>query len=340
MTALTEFQRLEAQGSWRETPDARLREVIVSVGDATLILSDPKSEVPLAHWSLPSVYRLNPGKTPAIYSPQADGQDEVLEVDDPLMIKAIERVHKAIATHRAHPGRLRGGLFLMAVVAMAIAAVMWLPDALVRHAAKIAPPAQSRAIGNAALEDIARSTGAVCTRSSGQAVLDWLAPKLLDEEAVIRVVPSPVNGVRRLPGEIYVVGTDLLLTKSGPEAAAGHLIAAKLAVNDHELRLDALEFAGPRAALQLLTLGDLPAEAMKGYGELLLSEQTMPPADDLLLKTLAEKKIPSQPYALTIDPTGASVMALIEGDPMRNAPPTRPLLTDEQWLALQQICAG
>lgn len=340
MTALTEFQRLEAQGSWRETPEARLREVIVSVGDATLILSDPKSEIPLAHWSLPSVYRLNPGKTPAIYSPQAEEPDELLEIDDPLMIKAIERVHRAIATHRSHPGRLRSGLFLMAVLAMAIAAVVWLPDALVRHAAKIAPPAQSRAIGKAALQDISRSTGTVCSRSSGQAVLDWLAPKLLDDEAIIRVVPSPVNGVRRLPGEVYVMGTDVLLTKSGPEAAAGHLIAAKLASDDHELRLDALEFAGPLAALQLLTLGGLPEAAMKGYGEQLLSEQARLPANDDLLKALAEKNISSQPYALTIDPTGASVMALVENDPMRNAPPTRPLLTDEQWQALQQICAG
>lgn len=340
MTALTEFQRLEAQGSWRETPEARLREVIVSVGDATLILSDPKSEIPLAHWSLPSVYRLNPGKTPAVYSPQAEGPDETLEIDDPLMIQAIERVHHAIATHRAHPGRLRGGLFLLAVLAMAVAAVVWLPDALVRHAAKIAPPAQSREIGDAALEDISRSTGAVCSRSSGQAVLDWLAPKLLDDEAVIRVVPSPVNGVRRLPGEVYVMGTDLLLTKTGPEAAAGHLIAAKLSADDHTLRSEALEFAGPRAALRLLTLGDLPAEAMKGYGEKLLSEQTRPPADDILLKAFAEKNISSQPYALSTDPTGASVLELIENDPMRNAPPTRPLLTDEQWLALQQICAG
>lgn len=53
MTALEQYQRLEAAGTWRETRKAGLRDVIVSFGDATLILSDPRSETPLAHWSLP-----------------------------------------------------------------------------------------------------------------------------------------------------------------------------------------------------------------------------------------------------------------------------------------------
>lgn len=340
MTALTQFERLEAQGSWRETPEARLREVIVSVGEATLTLSDPKSERPLSHWSLPAVTRLNPGKLPAIYSPRADGPDETLEVDDPLMIEAIDRVQRAVLARQAHPGRLRGGLTLLTALAMAAAAVVWLPDALTRHAANIAPPAQAFAVGNAILTDISRSTGAVCERHSGQAVLDWIAPKLIAEDAKIRVVPSPVNGARRLPGNLYVLGNDVLLTAPGPAAAAGHLMAAEMAVSDKELLLNALEYAGTRAVLQLLTLGTLPEKAMHGYGETLL-QQPAPPADrDGLLKAFREKGIPSAPYAHSLDPTGASVLDLIKEDPYRDSPPPKALLTDPQWLALQQICAG
>lgn len=340
MTALTEFERLEAQGSWRETPEARLREVVISVGDATLTISDPKSDRPLSHWSLPAVTRLNPGKVPAIYSPRADGPDETLEVDDPLMIDAIERVERAIASRRAHPGRLRGGLMLFAALAMAAAAVVWLPDALTRHAAKIAPPAQARAIGQAVLADMTRSTGSTCERSSGRAVLDWIAPKLIAEEAEIHVVPSPVNGARRLPGHVYVLGNDMLLTAPGPEAAAGHLIAARMAVSERELLLDALEFAGTGTVLRLLTLGTLPDGALRGYGEQLLQQTAPAPDDARLLDAFSDKGISSEPYARSVDPTGASVMALIEADPFRDAPPPKPLLTDQQWLALQQICAG
>lgn len=340
MTALTEFQRLEAQGSWRAAPGARLREVIVSVGDATLVLSDPKSDQPLSHWSLPAVVRLNPGEMPAIYAPDPDGADETVEIDDQLMIAGIERVQRAIATRRAHPGRLRGGLTVLAVVAMLAALVMWLPDAIIRHAARIAPPAQARQIGNAVLADIERSTGAVCTRASGQAVLDWLAPRLIGEQAAIRVVPGPLNGALRLPGDVYVLGGDLLEGSPGPEAAAGHLLAARLATAPETAARDALDHGGLTAVLRLMTLGDLPADSMRGYGETLLSRPVPRPDPAPLLAEMREAGVGSEAYARSIDPTGQSVPALIEGDPFRTTPPPKPLLTDQQWLALQQICAG
>ncbi len=341
MTALKQFQRLEAQGAWRETPDARLREVIVSVGEATLTLSDPKSDRPLTHWSLPAVARLNPGQTPAIYTPTHDTPDEIVEIDDPLMIDAIERVQEAIAAHRAHPGRLRGALTLLAATVMVAGAVFWLPDALIRHAANIAPPAQARQIGLAVLADMERSGGAVCTRASGQAVLDWLAPRLVGSEAVIKVIPGPLNGARRLPGGVYALGGDLLLAAPAPEGPAAHLVAASLAETETQIRLAALRHAGLGAVLRLWTLGALPREAMEGYGETLLSQPLPRPETAPLLSALADRGLPSEPYALSIDPTGASVLPLIEGDPLRRgdiAPAD--LLTDPQWIALQQICAG
>lgn len=340
MTALKQFQRLEAQGAWRETPDARLREVIVSVGDATLMLSDPKSDQPLTHWSLPAVVRLNPGQIPAVYTPSGDSPDEIVEIDDPLMIEAIEHVQSAIAAHRAHPGRVRGGLTALAVLAMLAAAVIWLPDALIRHASRIAPPAQARHIGMAVLEDMQRSGGAVCTRASGQAVLDWLAPRLVGSETAIRVLPGPLNGVRRLPGEVYVMGGDLLLAAPGPEGPAAHLVAAALAETDAEARLAALRHAGLAAVLRLWTLGALPADAMEGYGDLILTDALPRPDTPALLAALGDRGLSSEPYATSIDPTGASVLPLIEGDPIRAGVPSADLLTDPQWIALQQICAG
>ena len=56
VTALHRYQRLEAEGVWRATPDARRQEVIVVLGDATLVIHD-RGERPLAHWSLPAVER-------------------------------------------------------------------------------------------------------------------------------------------------------------------------------------------------------------------------------------------------------------------------------------------
>ena len=338
-TALTEFQRLESQGSWRETPQARLREVIVSVGSATLILSDPKSDVPLSHWSLPAVTRLNPGKMPAIYAPGDDATDETVEIDDAMMIQAIERVHRAIETHRAHPGRLRSGLTVVLALGMLGALFLWLPEAIIRHAAHIAPPAQAREIGKAVLSDVERSTGAVCTRTSGQAVLDWMTPRLVGDNSVIRVVPGPVSGARRLPGNLYVVGSDLLKSP-GPDAMAAHLIAAQLSTQDNILRQETLEYAGFFPALRLMTLGTLSKGALTGYGEALLRTPPQRPNDQALLAALTKAQVPAEPYARSLDPTGQSVMPLIEGDPSRSAGSPQPLLNADQWRALQQICAG
>ena len=338
MTALTEFERLEAAGNWRPAPDARASEVVVSVGDATLILKDPRSETPLSHWSLPAVTRLNPGKMPAIYGPGGEGGDERLEIDDPLMIGAIERVHDAIDARRGHPGRVRGGLTAAAAAAMLLAAVLWLPDALVRHAARIAPPAQATEIGRQILTEIERSTGAACHRPGGDAVLAHLAPRLMGRGAAIVVVPAATAGALRLPGNLYVAGENLISGQATPESLAGHLLAAGLERSDAQAMQDVLHRAGPRAALGLLTSGKLPGKALAGYGEEILSRPAPRPDNEALLQTFAVIGISSQPYARALDPSGEEVLELIEADPIRPGAITVPLLTDQQWQALRRIC--
>jgi hypothetical protein len=68
MTALARYARLETLGQWRPDPASLAQEVVVSFGDATLVLSDGDGR-PLAHWSLPAVTRLNPERTPARFAP-------------------------------------------------------------------------------------------------------------------------------------------------------------------------------------------------------------------------------------------------------------------------------
>jgi len=80
MTALRKYQRLESSGLWRETPEARLQEVLVALRSTTLILADPKTEIPLTQWSLPALRRLNPAQLPAVYA-VADDKGETLEMN-------------------------------------------------------------------------------------------------------------------------------------------------------------------------------------------------------------------------------------------------------------------
>ena len=57
MTALEKYVRLEALGRWRERAGDPPREVVVSLGNATLLLKD-LDERPLGHWALAGVVRL------------------------------------------------------------------------------------------------------------------------------------------------------------------------------------------------------------------------------------------------------------------------------------------
>lgn len=339
MTALTQFQRLEAPGVWRSAPGERLRDVVVSFGDASLVLRDPRSEEPLSHWSLPAVTRLNPGQMPAIFAPGAAEQDEVVEIDDPLMVEAIERIHVVIAASRARPGRVRGALLWASLATMGIAAVLWLPGAVMTHAARIAPPAQRTAVGLAILADMQKTTGAPCDRASGAAVLDRLSSRLLGPGGRIVVLPATTRGARALPGRIVVIGDDMIAGEPGPAVAAGHVLAADLSAQQSDPLAEVIRSAGFGAALRMLVSGTLPDAALSGQGAARLLAPAPRPDDEALLARMSAAGVSSQPYARSLDPSGETVLTLIEADPYRATAPETPLLSDGEWVQLQQICS-
>ena len=174
MTALRKYQRLECGGLWRETPQDQRREVLVRFGDATLVLSDPKSGAAVSHWSLPAIERINKGQEPPVFAPGADAL-ESLELDDPEMIAALGTVRHAVQAAVAKPGRLRGVLLAGSAAAVVLAAVLWLPGALVSHTASVVPPAQRADIGQRALDDLVRVTGATCNNQLGLQALAALS---------------------------------------------------------------------------------------------------------------------------------------------------------------------
>jgi hypothetical protein len=115
MTALKEYDRLEAAGLWRAAPDAQRRDVIVSLGDATLTISDLRGTA-LAHWSLAAIRRDGTG-SPALFHPDGDrGETLELASDESVMIEGIDRLMRSIERRRPRPGYLRllGGLTLAA----------------------------------------------------------------------------------------------------------------------------------------------------------------------------------------------------------------------------------
>ena len=126
-TALSKYQRLEAAGLWRADAEAQRIDVIVSVGEATLTMTDMRERVQ-AHWSIAAIARANPGQTPAIYHPDGDpGETLELPENETDMIVAIETLRNAIARQRPRPGRLRLYGVMASVLAVLLMGLFWLP---------------------------------------------------------------------------------------------------------------------------------------------------------------------------------------------------------------------
>jgi hypothetical protein len=338
MTALTRYARLEAPGLWRETPGGQRREVVIALGDATLVLSDGRTDRPLAHWSLAAVCRMNPGATPAVFAPGPEGGVETLEIEDATMIEAIETVRRAIAARRPRPGRLRSGATLAFALLAAALALFWLPGALVGHAARVLPASKQAEIGRLALADLEPLTGAPCASAAGSRALDRLAERLLGPGAGrLVVLRRGIAGTAHLPGGLVLVDRRLIEADAPPDVVAGHILAETLRAEEDDALGRLLAAAGVMATARLLATGDLPAGAIAGRTAAILDRP--PPAlpDEAVIARFAAAQVATTPWALARDPTGESVLTLIEADPLRDRP-GRPVIADDDWIRLQAIC--
>lgn len=337
MTALTKFSRLEATGLWRATPEDQRREVVVSVGDATLVISDMQDRA-ITHWSLAAVERANPGERPAIYFPDGDrGETLELSADEKQMIEAIETLRQAIARSRPRPGRLRWlGMALSLALVMALG-LFWLPGAMIGHATSVVPQVKRVEIGTALLRRIERIAGPACSGEPGQRSLTKLRARL--GTGPVSLMPAASFDSLHLPGGRILINRALVEDYEEPDVAAGFIMAEHVAALANDPLRDLLEATGVWSAFRLLTTGTLEAQSLDFYAEMILRDPPPPPPPDVLLPAFAAANLRSTPYAYARDVTGESVLPLVEGDPMAGAQ-AAPLLTDADWLRLQAICGG
>jgi hypothetical protein len=341
MTALSAYDRLEASGLWRATPDDQRREVIVSIGEATLTLTDPNDRA-LAHWSIPAVARANPGHLPAIYHPDGDpGETLELSDEESEMIAAIEKLRGAVERARPHPGRLRLVSLLTSLAAVVALVVFWLPGALLEHTVSVVPAVKRQDIGEALLTNIRRVAGQPCNDAAALSALSRLSARLPAPDAPARLVVlrGGVRDATHLPGGIVLLNRALFEDFEEPDVAAGYIITEHLRAQLEDPLHRLLRGAGILASIRLLTTGALPDATLTAYTETLLTET--PPAidDQTLLAGFKAWSVRATPYAYARDISGEATLGLIEADPFATSVP-EPLMSDADWLRLQNICGG
>ncbi len=339
MTALAEFEKIEAVGIWRADAEAQRRDVIVTLGDASLTIFDTKDRV-LAHWSIPAIARENPGQMPAIYHPDGD-PDETLELGDEsdVMVEAIEKLRKAVARRRPHPGRLRVTSAAVITAGIVALGVFWLPNAVRTQTLTALPDIKQRQIGAQIVQAAERFTSAACSAPSPELSLRKISRRVFPRSTPsVFVVPDGLTDVVALPGNTYLVGRALVEDFETPEVLAGFLLAASAASGGQDTLIKAvLKEAGLLENLKLLTTGDLPQAVADRFAESTLSATRTPVIDAALLRRFEAVEVSSRPYALAIDVTGEATLSLIEADPMAAQNPPA-ILTDGEWVALQGIC--
>lgn len=324
VTALPEYQRLEATGQWQRG-DAPPREVVVQLGEATLTLRDPRDDMALGHWSLPALVRRG-----NLVAPGPDS-DEVLRIDDALMLSALDRIGRPVARPR------RRGLWLgfLALSATGVAVALAGPPLLAQQALSAVPAAERARLARLVLADMAPLTGVPCTGASGQAALAALAGRLFGTGgAGILILPDGLSQPAALPDGTVLLPATLLATS--PQALAGAALAGATDAARTDPLAGVLDHAGALATLRLMAGGALPADSLGGYGERLVRRP--PTSDDVpaLLARMAAAGVAPAPYAWWRDPSGEGVLPLIEADRSAGQPP--PVMGEGDWQAIRAIC--
>lgn len=344
MTALEKYARLEAPGVWRSGPDAQRRDVVVSLGNASLILCDSRSGAALSHWSLRAVRRLNRGTSPAIYSPDPEDDGETLEISDPTLIEALSAI-RAVLTPKP-PLRWLRTVMLAGSAALVIGAVLWLPGLMAARTARLVPDASRVQIGREAFNTVFASTtnARICTYAAGREALAALRNRVLGSQWRVSVVAG-IDGFKsaHFPGRLIVLGDDLLTRLDSPDALAGWLITEAHAAEQSDPLLDLLSFTGSRATFSLLTTGDLPDAALVGYGAVRLSHPPALPDPEYLVQQFGTLNVSPLPYADSIADTvpdaAQTLHSRVHDQPGAHSMADM-LIGDGQWLTLQNICAN
>lgn len=278
-TALHGYDRLEAPGLWRPGWEEPHQDVIVSLGEATLTLSD-RAERPLAHWSLPAVRRV--AEAPPTYAPAdaegaGDPEGETLRIEDAQMNEALSAILASLAPDPAG-GRVRWGAGL-AAAALAAGLALWAGPGLLRsQAATGLAPAEREALGERVVREMARAAGRPCADPFGAAALRTLAAAALGEPAPrVWVLPDgPAGGSASVPGGI-VLSAGEIAAAGAPEALAARLAAEAARAGDPVAALMAEARVGELA--RMMVAPEVPHAVIRRHAAALLAAPPPPPAD-------------------------------------------------------------
>lgn len=303
MTAQKRKIRLEAPGIWQEEAGTPPRAVMVSFGNATLIMKDPAGR-PLGHWALAgtrSVGQAENGATIFAISPESA---ETLSLADAEMIAAIAAVSRDYPMLSADPESARPRRFplgALALIGLLAAGLLYGPDLLRDQAAHMVPPGQAREFGARMLTRLIEEHGPLCADPAGTRALADLARGAGAAEPAHVLDLGGATPVAVLPGPLLLIDSAALATLGSPDEIAGWAgFALERDPETAALRV-MMAGAGPLASLRYILTGRL---------------------NDAAIARAAEAALAPPPGAEGFIPLAQA----------------SPALSDQDWKALRAIC--
>ncbi|MEM7498103.1 MAG: M48 family metallopeptidase [Pseudomonadota bacterium] len=377
-TALEEYARLEAPARYYDGRSPRVEPVVVGFGARTLVIygkANADGDTALAHWPLASLKALGGrGSGEMTLSPSHDAEERVV-LDDPLMMQAITKVCPDLY-RRPVSGKKLGiaGLWGMGAVGSVVLLIFYIIPALAVQLAPMIPYERERALGDAVAGYVAQvfagaedEDDGICRNPDGLAALERMTARIEAEADLpfaiqVDVLDHELVNAMAMPGGRIFMFRGLIEKAESPEEVAGVLAHEIGHVVYRDPTVGVLRAAGT-AGIFSVVLGDIfGAGILAAAGEAMLNasyqREVEARADREALKMLAAAELPSAPFSQFFlrlrEEYGdtSAVMAYFASHPSHRERAERaagadtvgrtfdPVLSDRDWVALQNICDG
>ncbi len=287
-TALHGYDRLEAPGLWRPGWQEQRRDVVVSLGEATITLTD-RADRPLSHWSLPALRRI--AAAPPLYAlagaeGAGDPDGETLEIEDPQMNAALDAILASLAVD-PRGGRLRAAIVALGLVCLVAAIVLGGPGLLRSQALAGLTFDQREELGERVVAAMAPEAGTPCTDPFGAAALRALAIEALgDDPPRLWVLPDgPAGGGAPVPGGIVLAAATIA---NAPNAAAVGARMADEAARGAQAEAALIADAELGELGRMLVAPEVPAALLRRHAQRLAALPPAPPSDAPAVVALPE----------------------------------------------------
>lgn len=373
MTALSDYTKLEAVARYFDGQSAQPREVVLSFGGRSLVIVGLDDRA-IAHWPLATLRSLGDPAETAVQLVPDPNSDERVVLEDREMIDAIGHVCPDLY-HREvdKPGLRRAAFWGIGAIASVVLIVLVLIPMLADQVADYIPPEREQALGDAIAEQIgdllADQTSdrpAICTEPAGAVALVRMTQRIsatadLPYPLKVNVLNTRMVNAVAMPGGRILIFQGLIDAADSPEEVAGVLAHEIAHVVNRDPTRGVLRAAGTAGIIGLL-LGDVfGATVIAAASDAVLNARHQRTAetlaDEMAYQLMTDAGLPTTPLAdffLKLyedhgDSTGpfkylASHPALSGRAERATAADQighntfEPVLTDRDWLALQNIC--